>query len=149
MTQDMFKIIGIETVPPPLDYALGYPETPEGLSPLDIEVAKAKKERYDSCMRLLSAQDMNRRYLFYREFSFDKDGKLVKGDSLLPEDFYHQKKDDDDKIHVNICAVVGKNGSGKSSLLELMLRLLNNTAYALKEGIDNNGSYDLHFVDGI
>lgn len=157
----MFKIIGIETVPPPLDYALGYPETPEGLSSLDIEVAKAKKERYDSCMRLLSAHDMNKRYLFYREYSFDKNGKLVKGDSLLPEDFYLQKKDNEDKNHenkhenkdvnkhVNICAVVGKNGSGKSSLLELMLRLLNNTAYALKEGIDNNGSYDLHFVDGI
>ena len=40
----MFKIIGIETVTPPLDYALSYPDTLEGLSPLDIEVAKAKKD---------------------------------------------------------------------------------------------------------
>ena len=74
----------------------------------------------------------------------------------MPEGFYNQIREENvdgqgntREIKVNICAIVGKNGSGKSSLLELMLRLLNNTAYALKEGIDNNGSYDLHFVDGI
>ena len=111
----MFKIIGIETVPPPLDYALGYPETPEGLSPLDIEVAKAKKERYNSCMRLLSAQDINRRYMFYREYSFDKNGKLVKGDSLLPEDFYLPKTDDEDKNHEN----KHENKDGKKQAREL------------------------------
>lgn len=144
----MFKLIAIETIPAPVDYAQCYPDIPEGLSEMDIEIAKAKKERYDSTMRLLSAQDMNRRYLFCREYHFDKDGQLVRGTSLLPENFYNQKHDDKE-IQINICAVVGKNGSGKSSLLELLLRMLNNTAYALRAGIDNNGSYDLRFVDGV
>ena len=144
----MFKLIAIETIPAPVDYAQCYPNIPEGLSELEIEIAKAKKERYDSTMRLLSAQDMNRRYLFCREYHFDKDGQLVRGTSLLPDNFYNQKHDDKE-IQVNICAVVGKNGSGKSSLLELLLRMLNNTAYALRAGIDNNGSYDLRFVDGV
>ncbi|WP_033149747.1 AAA family ATPase [Prevotella sp. RM4] len=153
----MFKIIAIETIPAPAEYAQGYPDIPEELSPLDIKIAKAKKERYDSTMRILKAEGgLNRRYVFCREYTFDRDGKLKKGESLLPEGFYNQIREEivdrqgnTREIKVNICAIVGKNGSGKSSLLELMLRLLNNTAYALKEGIDNNGSYDLHFVDGI
>lgn len=153
----MFKIIAIETIAAPVEYAQGYPDIPEGLSPLDIKIAKAKKERYDSTMRILKAEGgLYRRYVFCREYTFNRDCKLKKGESLLPEDFYNQIREEivDGQretrgIEVNICAVVGKNGSGKSSLLELMLRLLNNTAYALKEGIDNNGSYDLHFVDGI
>ena len=51
----MFKLIAIETIPAPVDYAQCYPDIPEGLSEMDIEIAKAKKERYDSTMRLLSA----------------------------------------------------------------------------------------------
>lgn len=153
----MFKIIAIETIPAPVEYAQSYPDIPEDLSPLDIIIAKAKKERYDSTMRILKAENgLNRRYVFCREYTFNRDGKLEKRESLLPEDFYNQIREETidgqkktREIKVNICAVVGKNGSGKSSLFELMLRLLNNTAYALKEGIDNNGSYDLHFVDGI
>lgn len=153
----MFKIIAIETIPAPVEYAQSYPDLPEKLSPLDIQIAKAKKERYDSTMRILKAESgLNRRYVFCREYTFNKDGILKKGESLLPEGFYNQRREEiidgqkkTREIKVNICAIVGKNGSGKSSLLELMLRLLNNTAYALKEGIDNNGSYNLHFVDGI
>ena len=95
----MFKIIAIETIPAQVDFAQCYPDIPEGLSELDIEIAKAKKERYDSTMRLLSAQDMNRRYLFCREYHFDKYGHLVRGTSLLPENFYNQKHDDKEQGH--------------------------------------------------
>lgn len=49
----MFKIIAIETIPAPVEYAQGYPDISEDLSPLDIIIAKAKKERYDSTMRIL------------------------------------------------------------------------------------------------
>lgn len=31
--------------------------------------------------------------------------------------------------------------------IHFMLRLMNNTAYALREGIDNNGSYELHYAE--
>lgn len=32
---------------------------------------------------------------------------------------------------VDVCAIVGENGSGKSSFMELVIRLLNNAFYAL------------------
>lgn len=132
----MFRIIAIETFP-------AYEE-------FDNET------RYESTMRLLKAdRGLVRRFVLCRDYRFEKD-QLVKDDSILPEDFHlitrevignGEKKEY--KVHVNLCAIVGKNGSGKSSLIELILRLLNNTAYALRAGIDNNGSYQLHFVDSI
>lgn len=34
----MFKIIAIETIPAPVEYAQGYLDIPKGLTPLDIIV---------------------------------------------------------------------------------------------------------------
>lgn len=44
----------------------------------------------------------------------------------LSDTFFQLNKD---KPSINISAIVGKNGDGKSSIIELMLRLLNNLAY--------------------
>ena len=84
------------------------------------------KGRYESIRRVLKE---NTTYRFYR------------AEPALPRTFWN-----DGRPEVNICAVVGENGMGKSSLLELMLRLVNNTAYALKNGIDNSKSNNPRFV---
>lgn len=51
-------------------------------------------------------------------------------DRTLPNDFFSIKSDfvnnDSTLTNINIQAIVGKNGSGKSSLVELLLRILNN-----------------------
>lgn len=60
---------------------------------------------------------------------------------VLPKNFW--SKNDPE---VNVCALVGENGTGKSSLIELMLRLMNNTAYALKTGITTSNSNRPRFV---
>ena len=71
----------------------------------------------------------NQIYKFYNEYEFldenDKEircvknfvevSKIVKKDNNVPEDFYYQGN-----TKINISAIVGKNGSGKSSLVELI-----------------------------
>lgn len=49
------------------------------------------------------------------------------------------------KVRVNVSAIVGKNGDGKSSLLELIIRLLNNFAYVQGYLCDQ----DLEWVEGL
>ena len=71
----------------------------------------------------------NQIYKFYNEYKFldeneneitsNKDFveifKIIKNDNNVPEEFYHQGN-----IKINLSAIVGKNGSGKSSLVELI-----------------------------
>lgn len=57
---------------------------------------------------------------------------------------------DTDKIAVCISAVVGKNGSGKSSAVELMIRILNNFSVAAKGEKKNHlGAEHLFFIEDV
>lgn len=53
--------------------------------------------------------------------------------------------------HIQISAIVDQNGSGKSSIVEFMMRLINNFAAATIGELQNSGkaSDHLHFVDGV
>lgn len=139
----MFKIIAIETLPidrTPIGY--GLLKLPDYAEPYRKELELSKKARYKSVMRILMDQNLPQTYVFYRNYKI-KSGHIIRDrKSQVTENYYRAGETD-----INVCAIVGENGSGKSSVLDLMLRLLNNTAYALQHGIDNNNSFPLHFAE--
>jgi hypothetical protein len=73
----------------------------------------------------------NQIYKFYNDYEFyieenkvinaiKEDITKIKYNSSVPEDLYYQG-DDEYKTKINISAIVGKNGSGKSALVELLV----------------------------
>lgn len=69
--------------------------------------------------------------------------------NTLYDDFYY---DNINGIpHIQISAIVGQNGSGKSSIIEFIMRLINNFASATIGELQNSGqaAERLHFIDGI
>jgi energy-coupling factor transporter ATP-binding protein EcfA2 len=75
---------------------------------------------------------------FYNDFLIDEEGTISYTDKV-PDNFYNTSK-----LNVNISAIVGKNGSGKSTVVELLFRALNNIA--LKKG---NLSAELTYIPGL
>lgn len=92
----------------------------------EIENVGKRKARYQSVMRVLKPNTV------YEFFNHERN---------LPVDFFTESLP-----HVSISAIVGENGMGKSSLLELMLRIVNNAAYAMRGGLDRRSSYHPRYV---
>lgn len=73
-------------------------------------------------------------YLFSSRYKEDKHNELTLGlNREVTENFFAQTMYNIDReagaLEVSVNAIVGQNGDGKSSLLEVMLRILNNFAY--------------------
>lgn len=81
----------------------------------------------------------------YRGYSInDEKGEIVVNkDTFDPVNLYGN-----DDMWVNICAVVGKNGAGKSSLIDLFIRIVNNLSAAIiGEHYAYNSAEHLHFIE--
>lgn len=69
--------------------------------------------------------------------------------NTLYDDFYNENING--IPHVQISAIVGQNGSGKSSIVEFMMRLINNFAAATIGETQSSGqaAERIHFIDGV
>lgn len=93
----------------------------------EVEGIRRKEARYQSVMRILKPAQ---KYVFL--------------DQSLPESFYNTTSP-----LISVSAIVGENGQGKSSLMELMLRIVNNTAYALRPAFARVNVSHPRYVRGI
>ncbi|WP_339865368.1 AAA family ATPase [uncultured Algoriphagus sp.] len=81
-------------------------------------------------------------YYFSSEYRFDPNYELIR-ESKLPDHFFNTGKPD-----INVSAIVGKNGSGKSSVIELMLRIINNISHKFFKKI-GNPKVEIKKIDGV
>lgn len=93
-------------------------------------------------------------YYLMKGFSIEGDIVKIEKDvlSLLKSEMYGNILTDTPtyKPAVNISAIVGENGSGKSTVVEYIIRLINNlSASAFGEIKISDSSDRLHFIDGV
>ncbi len=79
----------------------------------------------ESALKCLTIGKM---YYFCNDYIITEDGIRMRDEYVrpLPEDFFMTKETNG--LKVNISAIVGMNGDGKSTLIELAMRLINNCA---------------------
>jgi len=84
----------------------------------------------------LKVLNINEFYCFYNDYAFkanpnDRDDVIVSYESVIPHNLFTPIKYDE-KFSINIAAIVGKNGCGKSTLMELLYVAIYNLALQRK-----------------
>ena len=123
---------------------------------LEITASKSQWEENKSLYKnLLSNKDYDdfendnvnhepfrKRFFFNDFYKKEQHGNLEKNQNrALPDNFFGDK--------INVQAIVGKNGSGKSSLMDLMYMAINNFSYMFERGHDRPGADPLYFLPNL
>lgn len=86
-------------------------------------------------------------HYFVQGFDIKEDEDVIVS---TPEAVHAYSIFDTSSLKVSISAVVGKNGKGKSSLVDLVIRIINNMSAALMgEGYNFAAAEHLHFIDNV
>jgi energy-coupling factor transporter ATP-binding protein EcfA2 len=99
-------------------------------------------------------------YYFYRGYQIIDNGNVIKCERGLSDceqvfnDYLVEQSLKASKTktvpRISISAIVGKNGSGKSTIVEFVLRLINNfSAMMFGEQLAGEGLEHLHYIDGV
>lgn len=81
-------------------------------------------------------------YYFFNEWCEIKEGKVQLNEDRKPENNFFGS-------NISIQAIVGKNGSGKSSVLELMYRMINNFALHLVKKQKRRAADVIYRIEGV
>jgi len=117
-----------------------------------IIAIKALKDCDPKYVKVLEEEQL---YYFLQDYSIftNTDGEEeINIQKSTPTKLYNVKGTTKD-IAVNISAIVGKNGSGKSTVIELLFRAINNIAYKFKgekkEDTTNTITADIQKLEGL
>lgn len=98
--------------------------------------------------RILKNLSVEEFYFFDNNYKSDSDGRILNSfkKSNIPSNFFYSPRPGSSLNTINIQALVGKNGEGKSSLIELVIRILNNFYKQFKIGAVTD---NLFFSEGV
>ena len=85
---------------------------------------KVGKDCHEDIRKNLKTEEW---YFFDQDYQEDANGKIERKSKRVPDNFYQLSNYKGPAI--NIHAIVGKNGGGKSTLIDIVLMLINNYAY--------------------
>lgn len=108
-----------------------------------IIAIKPLKGCYKKYLKLLSEDYI---YYLYRDFKVDDKDDTITLEKKIPDDLYDVECVNNEKIKISISAISGKNGSGKSSLIELLFLAINNFSFKYNA---KNKKAELQYVDNI
>ena len=131
MAINSFKIIGIKAF---------YPKWNEF-----FDNSPKHYEKVEAIQKVL--YQTNKWFYFYEGITIAENNTQVEMTSEAKKDFSLY---DTDNLKISLCAIVGKNGAGKSSIVELLVRTINNLAATmLGEGYNFSAAEHLHFIDNV
>lgn len=112
-------------------------ENPVGKDIDDFTVRRMQKSLYDS----------NRWFYFYHGFKIDGDcSKVIVNDDAFDDAMLYNTE----WMTVSISAIVGQNGTGKSTLVDMIIRILNNLSAAiLSEKYVYTAAEHLHYIEDV
>lgn len=107
-------------------------------------LSESDYDNFDTYQETHPTATFSKRFFFNDFYYHEQYGDLKdrpKEERTIPDDFFGK--------NINIQAIVGKNGSGKSSLMDLMYMAINNFCYMFERGNDRPGADPIFFIPNI
>lgn len=102
-------------------------------------------------LKMIRTLKPNTYYNFYKDIYINEETIVVPHSKcpLLYSTLRNENKQNN-KLEINFCAIVGENGSGKSSIIDMIIRIINNlVTYILGESIVSERNEHLHYIENV